>query len=139
MTWTLPAELGWGLVATTALGWLAFYLAWRSRRKHKRELERVENRKRSQSTRYGRLTEQFAPWMDGWPFDPEGFRFLGAPIDGVQFSEDAVYMVEIKAAGSRLSTEQSRIRELVEDGRVGWVEFRISREGDTDRVEPWRA
>lgn len=138
MTVELPAAVAWTLAGLLVLSWGVVYLALRSRRKAKRALERVENRKRSQSTRYGQLTEQFAPWMQHWPFDPEAFRFLGDPIDGVQFTEEAVYLVEIKAAGARRSSRQSRIRELVEQGRVGWLEFRVSGEGETERLEPWR-
>lgn len=138
MTWTLPDPVAYAALALLVIGWAAFYLALRSRRKAKRELSEVRSRKRSQSTRYGQLTEQFAPWMEAYPFDPERFRFLGDPIDGVQFDDEAVYLVEIKAAGSRTTAAQRRLRELVEAGRVGWVEFRVSREGETERVEPWR-
>ncbi len=134
----VPTEVVWMALGLIAFGWLAFYLAWRSRRGLKERLAKARSRKRSQSTRYGQLTEQFAPWMDAWPHDPQRFRFLGDPIDGVQFTEEAVYLVEIKAARSRTTKDQRRIRELVEAGRVGWIEFRIDGDRDGEVLEPWR-
>jgi len=44
--------------------------------------------KSSQSVRYGKITEQFLPFMDDFPFEPDQFRFLGSPIDGIAFGED---------------------------------------------------
>lgn len=130
--------LGAGIAAVA--GWLVALLALRAWWRTRRRLRQADSAKRSQSTRYGQLTEQFAPWMEGWPFDPRGFRFLGQPIDGVQVTDDALYFVEIKSATARLSAEQVRLRELVTAGRVGWVEFRIDDAGGgADVVEPWRA
>lgn len=134
----VPEALAWTVLGLTAVGWLAFWLAWRSRSKARGRLEEARSRKRSQSVRYGQLTERFAPWMEDWPFDPEGFRALGDPVDGVQFTEDAVYLVEIKAAGSRLSADQRELCGHVEDGRVGWLTFRVDEETPVRLIEPWR-
>lgn len=119
------------LLALLVVGWLVALSALRALRESRRA-------KRSQSARYGNLTEQFAPWMKGWPFeDPQGFRFLGKPIDGVQFEKDAVYLVEIKAAGSGLSAEQRAVREAVLAGRVGWARFNVNDARDAEVVRPW--
>lgn len=134
----VPEALAWIVLGLAAVGWLAFWLAWRSRSKAKQRLEETRSRKRSQSVRYGQLTERFAPWMHEWPFDPEGFRAMGDPIDGVQFTDDAVYLVEIKAADSRLSTDQRDLRGHVEQGRVGWLTFRVDEESPVRLIEPWR-
>ncbi|MEA3200585.1 MAG: hypothetical protein QOE90_2013 [Thermoplasmata archaeon] len=126
----LPDGLVLLLLALLAIGWLIALVTLRS-------LREARAAKRSQSAKYGNLTEQFAPWMEGWPFDPQGFRFLGKPVDGVQFEADAVYLVEIKSAGSRLSPAQQAVRDAVRRGRVGWVEFRVD-EGKAVVVErPW--
>ncbi len=69
--------------------------------------------------------EQFAPFLAAWPWDPKRFRFLGSPVDGVQFTDDAVLIVEVKAANSRLSPDQQAIKALVQSGRVRWEEVRI--------------
>jgi len=129
---TVPDALAWTIVGLLVASWLVAWWAWKARKKARREAERVENRKRSQSTRYGQLTERFAPWMDDWPFDPEDFRPMGSPVDGVQFAEDGVYIVEIKAADSRLSQRQREIRDHVEAGRVGWLTFRVDEDQPVD-------
>jgi predicted Holliday junction resolvase-like endonuclease len=111
-----------GLAALLVLSWWAWAASTRGLRRRVRELDAG---KRSQSTRYGQTMEQFAPFLAGWPWDPKGFRFLGSPVDGVQFTPDGVVFVEVKSAGSRLSPLQQAIKEQVEDGKVFWREVRI--------------
>ena len=88
-------------------------------------LEDELSRQKSLSTTYGRITEQWFPLMDAYPYDPQGFRFLGSPIDGVQFEEDRIVFVEFKANRSQLSETQRRLKRLIEDGHVYWEEFRF--------------
>ena len=71
------------------------------------------------------MTEQFLPFLDDYPYDPQDFRFLGTPIDGVQFEDDKVVLTEFKTAGSQLSVRQKSIRRLVEEGKVEFEEHRI--------------
>ncbi len=89
----------------------------------KDKAEAAEARKRSLSSTYGKITEQFAPFMESYPFNWKKFRFIGSPIDGIQFEDDAIYFVEFKSAGSRLSEEQKKIKKMVEDKRVEWYIF----------------
>ena len=91
----------------------------------RRRVRELDSGKRSQSTRYGQITEQFAPFLAAWPWDPKAFRFIGTPVDGVQFNDDGIVFVEVKAADSRLSPLQRQIRDHVEAGRVSWREVRI--------------
>ena len=86
--------------------------------------------RRGDAVRRGFTTEQWLPLTESYPWDPRNFRFLGAPIDGVQFEDDRVVLVEFKSGRSRLSDRQLRIRELVQSGRVEFREV---------RVEPGRA
>lgn len=100
-------------------------------------LRDVESSKQSLSTTYGRITEQWAPFMAGYPYEPRNFRFLGSPIDGIQFEDDRIVLVEFKANASRLTPRESRIRQLVEEGRVEWLEFRLqTREAATAAMPP---
>jgi predicted Holliday junction resolvase-like endonuclease len=125
-------------IVAAALGWIVAWYALGRMRFERAERERVEHAKRSLSVRYGQTSEQLAPWMRGWPFaSTEGFRFLGKPIDGVHFEEDAVYFVEIKSADARLSKPQRAVRDAVEAGRVGWVEFYVNEEKPARVVRPW--
>src|SRR4030065_901860 len=75
----------------------------------------LASKKQSQSTRYGKMTEQFLPFLKEYPYDENRFRFLGNPIDGVQFTDDGIIFIEFKAANSRLSSEQKRVKNLIED------------------------
>ena len=89
-------------------------------------LSREGSLRRSESTRYGQITEQFMPFISDYPYDSKQFRFLGSPIDGVQFEEDKIVMIEFKSAGSQLSTRQRRIRNLVREGKGDFQEIRVS-------------
>ena len=80
-------------------------------------------RQQSLSSTYGRISEQWIPLSTRYPYDPQFFRFLGSPVDGVQFEEDRIVFIEFKANKSRLSENQKRIKKLVEDGYVYWDEF----------------
>ena len=86
----------------------------------------LDKQKRSQSIRYGKLTEQFMPFLESYPYDPHDFRFLGTPIDGVQFTEDSIILIEFKAADSQLSQRQRTIRRIVEEGAVRFEVHRVS-------------
>jgi predicted Holliday junction resolvase-like endonuclease len=85
-------------------------------------------RRQSLSTTYGRITEQWFPLMPDYPYDPQNFRFLGSPVDGVQFEEDRIVFVEFKANRSRLSRSQEHYKRLIEEGYVYWEEFRFAYE-----------
>jgi len=81
--------------------------------------------KSSQSVKYGKMTEQFIPFIKDFPFNPENFRFLGSPIDGVIFEEDKIIFAEFKTASSQLSQKQRRLKELVKSKKVEWFEYKI--------------
>ena len=81
--------------------------------------------RRGDAVRRGFTTEQWLPLTESYPWDPRNFRFLGAPIDGVQFEDDRVVLVEFKSGRSRLSDRQLRIRDLVQNGRVEFREVRV--------------
>jgi len=90
-----------------------------------RSLKEKERKNRSLSSTYGRITEQFAPFLTSYPYDPANFRFIGSPIDGIQFNDDWIIFVEVKSSKSKLSEREKKIKNLIEKGRVKWMEFRI--------------
>ena len=89
-------------------------------------LEKARFSKQSQSSKYGKIAEQWIPLAKDFPLDSGNFRFLGSPIDGVAFEEDRIVFCEFKAASSGLSQKQKQIKELVKKGKVDWMEYRIS-------------
>lgn len=114
------------LGAATAVLLVLLLAAVRAWRRACAALAEERSRRSSQAARHGRATEQFAPFMADYPHDPAGFRFLGSPVDGVQFTDDGVVFVEFKAGRSDLSARQRRVRDLVRQGRVDWLEFRVA-------------
>ncbi|MBM2821166.1 MAG: Holliday junction resolvase-like protein [Candidatus Berkelbacteria bacterium] len=81
--------------------------------------------KASQSSKYGKMTEQFMPFLKDYPYDPQNFRFLGTPIDGIQFEEDKIIFIEFKTNSSQLSPRQKQVAQNVWQKRVEFEEHRI--------------
>ena len=81
-------------------------------------ISRQKSKSQSQSTRYGQITEQFLPLVQSYPYDPKQFRFLGSPIDGVQFEDDKIILVEFKSGNSSLSRRQRQVRDLINQNKV---------------------
>jgi predicted Holliday junction resolvase-like endonuclease len=115
----------WAVAAAIALPILLVWAWVASTRRLRRKVRELDGLKRSQSTRYGQTMEQFAPFLQDWPWDPKGFRFIGSPVDGIQFNADGVVFVEVKSATSRLSPVQQQVKQLVQDGQVEWREVRF--------------
>jgi predicted Holliday junction resolvase-like endonuclease len=93
------------------------------------EYNKLLGQKKSSEVRVGKIGENMAPFLNGWPYDPNDFRFLGSPIDGVQFNKDELVFVEIKTGKSVLSKKQRWIKQLVKEGKVGFATFRINENG----------
>jgi len=85
--------------------------------------------KKSSEVRVGKIGENLAPFLEGWPYDPNTFRFLGNPIDGIQFSEDKIRFIEIKTGKAKLSGGQRLIRDLILKGKISFVSFRVGEDG----------
>ena len=100
---------------------ILFFLYFNLRRKY----QESQYAKKSQATKYGKMTEQFLPFLDDYPYHPQDFRFLGTPIDGVQFEDDKIVFIEFKTAQGHLSIKQRDIRHLIEEGKVEFEEHRI--------------
>ena len=95
----------------------------------------ILGQKKSSEVRLGKIGENMAPFFKDWPFDPNDFRFLGNPVDGIQFSEDEVVFIEIKTGKARLTSSQKSVKQLVKEGKVKFVTFRIGEDGCTLKVE----
>jgi predicted Holliday junction resolvase-like endonuclease len=101
---------------------------------------RKDSVNRSRSTLKGRISEQMAPLLPGFPFAPADARFIGNPIDFVVFDgytnvkDDggdsiSVVLVEVKKGKGRLTREESLIKKAVEEGRVSWRTVMLKDEG----------
>ena len=110
----------------TGLILLLYKRLWVKYERARLDLQEALFQKKSLSSKYGKMTEQFIPFLESYPYDEQNFRFIGSPIDGVQFEQDKVVLVEFKTAGSTLTKKQRDIKDLVKKGKVKFEEFRVS-------------
>ena len=115
-------QLAAALLAAALLG--ALVAAWWFARWRRRFL------RQSRAVTTGKVTEQLAPHLPGFPLNPRDARFLGSPVDFVVFDGlDAgavrrVVFVEVKTGGAALSGRERLVRDAVRERRVEWVEWR---------------
>ncbi|MDR0731942.1 MAG: hypothetical protein LBF63_09750, partial [Treponema sp.] len=76
------------------------------------------------------VSEQLAPLLPGFPYDPGDCRFVGKPVDFIVFrgmnqqNITEVVFLEVKSGAAKsLNDQEKRLREAVLAGRVRWVEF----------------
>jgi len=101
----------------------------------KENYSKILSQKKSSEIRLGKIGENMAPFFDSWPYDPNKFRFIGDPIDGIQFTEDAVIFIEIKTGHARLTASQKKVKTLIKEGSVKFATFRVGETGSQLKVE----
>ncbi|TSC92646.1 MAG: Holliday junction resolvase-like protein [Candidatus Berkelbacteria bacterium Licking1014_7] len=99
-----------------------FFLLWR---RAVRILKETKFAKKSLASCYGKLSEQFMPFLAHYPYNPQNFRFLGSPIDGVQFEQDKIILVEFKSAGSQLNSRQANIKKIIKAKQVYFQQINL--------------
>jgi len=87
------------------------------------------SQKKSSEVRVGKIGENLAPFLSAWPYNPSTFRFLGHPVDGIQFTKDEIIFIEIKTGKSKLTKSQRLARDLVNAGKVSFATFRVNEDG----------
>lgn len=112
---------------------------WNIKFEHKVEefLEKEEERirrdaiERSARTLSGKTLEKLVPFLEKFPYDAHDIRWLGDPIDLVVFdgyavdNPDKIVFCEVKSGDSKLTAGQKKIKELIENKKVKWEEFRV--------------
>lgn len=89
--------------------------------------------KRSKRTLLGKLWEQVSPYLPKFPFRPSDMKFLGSPIDFVIFdgaSENDIKQViflEVKTGDSKLSTQERKLKQVIEEGKVTYKLFNVDK------------
>jgi len=122
-----------GVLAAVALTYAD--IQRRKRKKAEKATRKMLSQKKSSEVRLGKIGENMAPFFLGWPYDPNKFRFLGNPIDGIQFDDDEVIFVEIKTGKARLTASQKSVKQLVQEGKVRFATFRVGEDGCTLKIE----
>ena len=93
---------------------------------------RKESLKRSRAVLGGLAGEQVAPYLPGFPCNPADVRFIGKPIDYLGFAGASegneikeILFIEVKTGQSQLSEREREIKNLVQKGKVRYVEYRL--------------
>lgn len=94
--------------------------------KLKSKITNLDSNLRSNAVKQGLTLEQWIPISENYPWNHRNFRFLGDPIDGIQFEDNKILLVEFKSGNSRMSNKQKAIQQLVENGKVEFIEIKTN-------------
>ena len=90
--------------------------------------------KKSRAVLGGQFSEQLAPFLPDFPFNPTEARFIGKPIDFLVFrgmdekSISEVVFVEVKSGQARMNPVEKTLKDAIVNKRVSWAEYRIPEE-----------
>lgn len=79
----------------------------------------------------GSFSEQLAPFLPDFPFDPTEARFIGKPVDFLVFRGlaagqiDEVVFVEVKSGASRLNSNELSLKACIDQKKVSFAEYRV--------------
>jgi len=86
----------------------------------------------------GKFTEQMAPYLPEFKYDPTEARFIGSPIDLIVFpglsrgEPEEIVIMEIKSGQKvQLTPQERKIRQLIEEGMVRWELLQKPAEAET--------
>ena len=116
---------------------------WREEEEERLAEARKQAIEQSRAVLGGKFTEQMAPYLPEFKYDPTEARFIGTPIDLVVFPGLAegepreIVLIEVKSGRSgRLTPRERKIKELVEANMVRWEEIhRLSTEEEVAAEE----
>jgi predicted Holliday junction resolvase-like endonuclease len=129
---TVAAFLGILLVYfTTRYRYESKYRMWQEellvRWEEEREKAVREAVTQSRAVLGGKFTEQMAPYLPEFKYDPTEARFIGSPIDLIVFpglssgEPEEIVIMEVKSGRTaQLTPQERKIRQLIEDGMVRW-------------------
>jgi len=88
--------------------------------------------KQSRAVLGGLVSEQIAPLLPDFPFDPGDCRFIGKPVDFIVFKGmneqniSEVIFLEVKSGVSKnLNHQEKMLRDVIQAGRVRWAQFNV--------------
>ena len=98
------------------------------------EQERKDAIQRSRSVLGGQFAENLSPYLPNFPFNPSECKFVGKPIDFIVFKgldnkqTEEIIFVEVKTGKSKLSGTEKHIKEVIQNKKVKWMEYRVDEE-----------
>jgi predicted Holliday junction resolvase-like endonuclease len=94
------------------------------------EKERASAVKISRAVNRGLISEQFAPYLQGFNYNPKDCKFLGMPVDYVIFDGldegilKSVVLLDVKTGVAKLNSRQVQVKRAIDEGRVRFESFR---------------
>ncbi len=98
------------------------------------EEERKNAINKSRAVLGGHFAENLAPFLPNFPFNPSECKFVGKPIDFIVFKgldnkqTEEIIFVEVKSGKSKLSGTEKHIKEVIQNKKVRWIEYRVDEE-----------
>jgi len=82
----------------------------------------------------GQFSEQLAPYLPDFKYNPSDCRFIGKPIDMIVFNglsdgnlKDITFL-EVKSGNSKINSNQKDLKKVIEDKKVRFEEYRIPKD-----------
>lgn len=99
---------------------------------HKLESIVKQRLKTSRSVIGGQFSEQLAPYLPDFKYNPSEVRFIGKPIDFLVFKGmdnqeiEEVIFVEVKSGKSKSLNKHERIlRDVIKEKKVRWEQYEV--------------
>jgi len=95
---------------------------------------RAEAINKSRAVLGGQFSEQLAPFLPNFPYNPTEARFIGKPIDFLVFKGmdekniTEVVFVEVKSGKARTNAVEKTLKDVIENKKISWAEYRIPEE-----------
>ena len=105
------------------------------------EAERKDAIAKSRAVLGGLFSEQLAPYLPDFPYNPSEVRFIGKPIDFIVFKGadnkeiKEVVFVEVKSGKAKINNHEKNLKNAIEKKRVRWEEYRIPEDVTKSREE----
>jgi len=127
---------------------IAFFIGQKigAYRKHKEWEEALPDQRKdaimkSRAVLGGQFSEQLAPFLPDFKYLPTECRFVGKPIDLIVFKGmdgkdiNEVVFVEVKSGNAKLSSHEKRLKEVIDQKKVRWEEYRIPEELHSNKTD----
>ncbi|MBX7138182.1 MAG: hypothetical protein K1X83_09370 [Oligoflexia bacterium] len=126
---TFPIAVVAALLAALLLMPIIKWLAWKLFH-FDQKVERIISQTKSSEVRLGKTAETLAPLLENFPVDVRkagtSTVFIGQPVDFIHFDPDiGITFIEVKSGNSKLSLSQRKLKELIDNGQVEWVQFQV--------------
>ncbi len=110
--------------------------AWKKHREWEGQVDGIRSDAvmRSRAVLSGNFSEQLAPYLPDFDYNPSDCRFIGKPVDFIVFNglsegklRDITFL-EIKSGDSKLNSNQRDLKKIVDEKKVKFDEYRVPRE-----------